>query len=48
LRTIGISCITNMGAGITSQELTHEEVQETADMVKGQFKQLIKTIVERM
>ena len=48
LRTIGISCITNMGAGITGQELTHEEVQETADMVKGQFKQLIKTIVERM
>ena len=35
-------------AGITGEELTHEEVQETADRVKGQFKQLIKEIVSRM
>ena len=48
LRLIGISCITNMAAGITGEELTHEEVQETADRVKGQFKQLIKEIVSRM
>ena len=48
LPVIGISCITNMGAGITGEVLTHEEVQETADRVKGQFKELIKTIVTRM
>ena len=42
LRLIGISSITNMAAGITGEELSHEEVQETADRVKGQFKQLSK------
>ena len=48
LPVIGISCITNLAAGITGKVLTHEEVQETADMVKGQFKQLIKDIVKQM
>jgi len=48
LPVIGISCITNMAAGITGEVLTHEEVQETADRVKGQFKQLIKEIVKAM
>ena len=45
---IGISCITNMAAGITGAELTHEEVQQTADRVKGQFKALVKAIVKGM
>ncbi len=48
LPVIGISCITNMAAGMTGAELTHEEVQETADMVKEQFKTLIREIVSRM
>ena len=48
LPLIGISCITNMAAGITGEVLTHEEVQETADMVKEQFKSLIREIVSRM
>lgn len=48
LPVIGISCITNMAAGMTGEELTHQEVQETADRVKGDFKTLIKEIVKRM
>lgn len=48
LRVIGISCITNMAAGITGEELSHKEVQETADRVKEQFKQLIREIVSQM
>jgi purine-nucleoside phosphorylase len=48
LPVIGISCITNMAAGMTGEELTHEEVQETADRVKDQFKSLIREIVSRM
>ncbi len=48
LPVIGISCITNMAAGITGKALTHEEVQETADMVKEQFKILVKTIITKM
>lgn len=46
--TLGISCITNLAAGMSGKELTHEEVQETADRIKGQFKALVKAIVERI
>ena len=48
LPVIGISCITNMAAGMTGEELTHQEVQETADRVKGDFKTLIKEIIKRI
>lgn len=37
----GISCITNMAAGVTEQPLSHTEVQETADRVAPLFKQLV-------
>ena len=45
IRVCGISCITNMAAGLSSQQLDHKEVQETADRVAVQFKQLISAIV---
>lgn len=41
LKVCGISCISNLGAGMTDQPLTHAEVQETADRVAPLFKQLI-------
>lgn len=41
----GISCITNMAAGILDQPLNHHEVMETAEMVKVRFIQLVKGIV---
>lgn len=37
----GISCISNMGCGITANPLTHKEVQETADRVAPLFKRLV-------
>lgn len=37
----GISCITNMAAGVTDQPLSHEEVQETADRTAPLFKKLV-------
>lgn len=37
----GISCITNMAAGVTENPLSHEEVQETADRVAPLFKRLV-------
>lgn len=40
----GISCITNLAAGMTKAELNHAEVQETADRVSKQFKELITEI----
>ena len=48
LPTVAISCITNMAAGITGEELSHIEVEETANRVKGQFKSLIKELITNM
>ncbi len=45
LRTLGISCMTNMAAGILDQPLGHTEVLETGLRVKGQFSALIRAIV---
>ena len=41
IRVIGISCITNAAAGISSGPLTHEEVAETADRVRLEFADLL-------
>lgn len=41
----GISCITNMAAGILDQPLNHEEVQEVADQVKDTFESLVTEII---
>ena len=48
LRTIGISCMTNMAAGILDQPLGHEEVMETGIRVKGEFSALIRGIVSAL
>lgn len=37
----GISCISNLAAGISVNPLTHKEVQETADRVAPLFKKLV-------
>lgn len=42
---LGISCITNMAAGITDQVLDHKEVMETADRVKADFVKLLDLIL---
>ena len=47
MKVLGISCITNMAAGILDQPLNHEEVIETADRVKDKFLTLVKTLVEK-
>ena len=41
LRVIGISCITNAAAGLSAGPLSHEEVAETAERVRGQFADLL-------
>ena len=42
MKVVAVSCITNMAAGVTNKKLSHEEVKETADRVKGEFKEIIK------
>jgi purine-nucleoside phosphorylase len=48
LEVLGISCITNMAAGVLPQPLHHDEVMETARRVRGQFVALLEGIVERL
>jgi purine-nucleoside phosphorylase len=48
LEVLGISCITNMAAGVLPQPLVHAEVVETALRVRGQFIALLEGIIERL
>ena len=41
MKIVGISCITNLAAGITPFTLTHDEVQKTADEAAPKFKALV-------
>mgnify|MGYP000791160571 FL=1 len=45
MEVCGISCITNMAAGISKEALNHEEVQETADRVAKDFEKLVTDVI---
>lgn len=44
----GISCITNMAAGILGKPLNHEEVIQTSNMVKYKFKSVVKDFLNEI
>lgn len=46
MNVLGISCISNMAAGILDQPLNHEEVMETGEMVRLSFLSLVKEILK--
>ena len=48
IEVLGISCISNMAAGILPQPLSEEEVIETTGRVRGQFVALLEGIIERL
>lgn len=48
MRICGISCISNLAAGMTKNPLTHEEVQEAADVAAPSFKRLVTEAVKSM
>jgi purine-nucleoside phosphorylase len=48
LRVLGISCVTNMAAGILDQPIRHDEVLETGERVKGQFVALLRAVIPRI
>ncbi len=45
MKVLGISCVTNMAAGILDQPLNHQEVLETAARVQGDLVALIKAVL---
>lgn len=48
LKVLGISCVTNMAAGILAQKISHEEVLETGEMVRGTLIRLLKALLPRL
>jgi len=48
INVLGLSCITNMAAGILDQPLNHEEVMETGNRVKDTFRKLVDGVIEAM
>lgn len=48
MNVIGISCITNMAAGISEQTINHQEVMETGEKVRITFTQLLRRIITKL
>ena len=46
MEVVGISCITNMAAGVLPQKLNHQEVMDTAALVHDKFHKLLNLILE--
>jgi purine-nucleoside phosphorylase len=48
MEVIGISCITNMAAGLSNEKINHEEVVETGKRVRDMFANLLRRLVVRL
>lgn len=48
MRVLGISCVTNMAAGILDKPIHHEEVLRTGERVKRQFVALLRAVLPRI
>jgi len=48
IKILGLSCVTNMAAGILDQPISHAEVLETGQRVKGQFIALLRAVIPRL
>ena len=48
IEVLGISCVTNMAAGILDQPIDHQEVLETGERVRSQFVALLRAVIPRI
>ena len=48
MEVLGISCISNLAAGISPEKLSHKEVQETADKTAPMFRKLVTKAIEKV
>ena len=48
LRVIGISCITNLAAGVSSRPIDHSQVMEIGESVRGQFTELLRRVIAKL
>lgn len=48
MRVVGISCITNLAAGVIDQPIDHSEVIETGEHVRAEFTQLLGRVIPKL
>src|ERR1043166_3209254 len=48
MKVIGISCITNLAAGVSSRPVDHSQVIATGERVRSEFTELLKRVVKRL
>ena len=48
MKVIGISCISNLAAGLTDRPVNHQEVMETGERVKAEFTELLRRVIPRV
>jgi len=48
MKVLAISVVTNMAAGILDQPINHAEVLETGQRIKGQFSELLKSLIPKL
>jgi purine-nucleoside phosphorylase len=48
IKVLGISCVTNMAAGVLERKITHQEVLETGAMVRDTLVRLLKRVLPRL
>jgi purine-nucleoside phosphorylase len=48
MKVLGISCVTNLAAGVTDRKLEHREVLEVGDRVKGTMVELLRRVLPRL
>ncbi|HVF57161.1 MAG TPA: purine-nucleoside phosphorylase [Pyrinomonadaceae bacterium] len=48
IRVLGLSCITNMAAGVSDQPINHEEVIETGERVRETFAELLRRVIPKL
>ena len=45
---LGISCVTNVAAGLSDEKLSHEDVLETGRAVQAKFESLLEALLPRL
>ena len=46
MKTVAVSCITNMAAGVLDEKLSYDDVKQTAERVKVQFREIVKEFID--
>jgi len=48
MRVLGVSCVTNMACGLSTEPITHAEVIETTARAAAKFERLVSGVVSRL